>query len=327
MDRLPAIPYRQSIFIASSGQSKAVARAVAAYFEPDYSVHVWSDDVFGLSETYIQTLINRASYDDFFIAIFAADDDAVIKSEQKKITRANVVFEFGLFLGCIGISRSFFLLERGTDLFSDWEGLTVAKYVKQDDLAAAVAEPCSRIGKRLIEASRKYKFSLLPSTSLAVGYFYNFLKPVLDALSNEKTFDIIRKNKDGEVVERFTQKIEDHAPTIEIRVPRNLAALDRMKLRVHTADFLQLVLGTRVRDFPFYVSSKVSEAENMHLFDIPTTLLSSYITIQNIFSETFLAEEGNLQRLMDREIRNFEETLSKLIPDDQEHRYFRFTIY
>jgi hypothetical protein len=325
-DRLPEIPYRQSIFIASSGQAKEVAKAVEAYFAQEYAVHVWTD-VFGVNESTIQTLINRTSYDDFFIGVFAADDRTVIKHRQKMVTRGNVVFEFGLFLGCIGIHRSFFLLEEGADLFTDWGGLTVTYYKKGEDLTAAVAESCRKIEVRMLEAARKYKFSLLPSTSLAVGYYHNFLKPVLDALSNEKSFDIIRKNKEGEVLERFTQKIEDHSPTIEIQVPRNLASLERMMLRVHTADFTQLVLGTRVRDFPFYVRSRVSPEEDLRLFDIPTTLLSSYITIQSIFSESFLAEEGNLQRLMDREIRNFEETLHKLIPDEQEHKFYRFTIY
>lgn len=324
---LDEIPYRPSIFVASSSASRTVAEAVKEYFAGEADVDVWADEVFKLNESTMQTLLNRASYNDFFIAIFAADDEAVIKGEKKKIPRGNVVFEFGLFLGRIGMSRTFFILEEGTDLFSDWDGLSITRFNPGGDLKDALAVSCQRIREKMRDAERQYDFTVLPSTSLAIGYYNNFLKPVLYALDTEKTFEIVQKDRNGEVMTRFTQAIEDHTPTIEIRTPRDLSVLDRDVLKERTRGYTQIILTTKVRPFPFYVQGSFGENDTLHLFDIPTTLLASYCTIREFFSNAFLAQEGTLQRLMDREVRNFEMVLSKLMPNRMERMYYVFTVY
>jgi hypothetical protein len=322
---MPEQAYKPSVFIASSGKSKPLAEAVKLQFEAEADVDIWTENIFKLNEGALDTLLNRASYYDFFIALFAADDKVTLDTGEKDAVRDNVIFEFGLFLGRIGIHRTFFILEEGVDLFSDWKGITTTRFVRRDNLVAALGASCIRIRESMKVAERLFDYTILPSTALAIGYYHNFLGPVLEAFQRESSIEVIGKDKQGNET-RFVQEIRNHWPTIEIRTPRNLRALSREVLNIRTKDYKQLILKTKVRPFPFYVQGRFGEKASLHLFDIPTTLLASYFTIQAVFSPAFLASEHNLQRLMDREIRNFEKTLSRLIPDDIEQKVYSFRV-
>ena len=161
---------------------------------------------------------------------------------------------------------------------------------------------------------------------MAIGYYNNFLGPVLDAFATEKTIEVIEKDATGKVIKKFRQKISDHMPTIEIRAPRNLMMLSRKHMHVRTKNYRQLIINTQVRPFPFYVEGSFNAKSRLRLFDIPTTLLASYFTMEKFFTPEFLAADDNLQRLMFKEIRNFEKTLGKLIPGHVEHQFYSFKI-
>ena len=64
---------RRNVFIMSSSEAKPIARAVKRHFDAEADVDVWDEDIFQLNRSYLETLINRASYYDFAIAVFASD--------------------------------------------------------------------------------------------------------------------------------------------------------------------------------------------------------------------------------------------------------------
>jgi hypothetical protein len=320
--------YRATVFIASSGESRIIADAVKANFDREADVDIWAENIFKLNQATLATLMNRASYYDFFIAVFAADDVAIIKKNKKDVTRDNVIFEFGLFLGRIGLDRTFFILEEGVNLFSDWDGITKTSYRRRDNLVAALGASCVRIKERMMVAEKLDKFAILPSTSLALGYYHNFLKPILQALENQKSIEIIlEKDRSGNAVKKIEYELKKPYPVIEIRVPRNLAALERDTINRATSDLRQIIVKAVSRQFPFYIQGEFNENSNLRVFDIPTTLYASYLTIKAFFSPSFLAEENNEQKFMDKEIRNFEQTLSRLIPDNIEFKFYKFIVY
>ena len=123
---------RANIFIASSKEALPLARAVKSHFDSEADVDIWSENIFKANRNYLDTLLNRASFYDFVIAVFTGDDEAIIREKQVKVTRDNVIFEFGLFLGRLGPNRTFLVLEEGVELFSDWSGIEVAKFRKRD---------------------------------------------------------------------------------------------------------------------------------------------------------------------------------------------------
>lgn len=320
--------YRPTIFIASSGESKFIADAVKANFDREADVDIWTENIFKLNQGTLSTLMNRASYYDFFIAVFAADDKAVIRKKRKDVTRANVIFEFGLFLGRIGLNRTFFILEEGVDLFSDWDGITKATFRRRDNMVAALGASCAQIRERMKVAERLDNFTVLPSTSLALGYYHNFLKPVLQALETQNSIEIIlEKDRAGNALRKVDYELKKPYPVIEVRVPRNLSALERDVINRTTSGLKQIIIKAVSRQFPFYIQGEFDANSNLNVFDIPTTLYTSYLTIRKFFTDSFLVEENNEQKLIDKEIRNFQQTLSRLIPDNQEFKFYKFIVY
>ncbi len=319
---------RPTIFIASSSKSRPVAEAVKANFEKEADVDIWAENIFKINEGTLETLMNRASYYDFFIGIFAADDVATINEKEISITRDNVILEFGLFLGRIGLDRTFFVLEEGVRLFTDWDGITTTTFKRTKDLLADLKSSCEKIRDKMAAAEDLFSYTILPSTALAIGYYNNFLKPVLEALDNQKTIEIIlERDRSGKVIRKLDYEPKRPYPTIEIRVPRKLSELKRETINRKTADFQQIVISAISRPYPFYVKGQFDPGKKIQLFDIPTTMYASYLTIKEFFKPSFLATDDNEQKLIDKEIRNFEKTLSKLIPNGIENRFYKFAVY
>jgi hypothetical protein len=212
---------RPNIFIASSTEALPVGRAVKSHFDSEADVDIWSENIFKANRNYLDTLLNRASFYDFVIAVFTADDEALIREKQVKVTRDNVVFEFGLFLGRMGPNRTFLILEEDVELFSDWSGIEVAKFRKRDNLVAAVGNACNRIREEMAVSEKLEQFSLLPSTSLAIGYCHDFLRRLFEAFETSDKIRIIAKDANGKSQQAvsFFQRIPNKALHASERFP------------------------------------------------------------------------------------------------------------
>jgi hypothetical protein len=319
----------QQVFIISSSESLNVARAVKARLETgDMIVDVWDENTFHLNRGFVDELLNQASYYDFVVAIFTADDEARIRQRPVRTTRDNVIFEFGLFLGRLGLDRSFFILEEGVELFSDWYGRVVATYHPRANLEAAVSSACTRILREMDVASRLENFTMLPSTSLAIGYYNNFLSILFEEFRHTGTFSVQKRDAGGNLLANSETEywIRDTYPTVRVRIPEDLRDLQSGNLGRIALGYQQVVVSTQRRSFPFYIEGKFDEhAQDLALFDVPTTLLTARTAIGKMFSRDFLVREDTRRRLEKREIENFKRTILALMPDDIESRYFGFS--
>jgi len=118
-------------FIGSSVEGLPVAYAVQQNLLHDAEITVWSQGVFELSTTTIESLEAALAMTDFGIFVFSADDISLLRSEKVSAIRDNVLFEFGLFIGRVGRDRVYFLLpENATNLHipTDLLGITPGKY-------------------------------------------------------------------------------------------------------------------------------------------------------------------------------------------------------
>lgn len=148
--------YRDKIrvFIISSVESLAVARAVQAAFEHDpFVCTVWTDGVFRATSYTLDALEAAVDSSDFAIAIAHADDVTAGRGHDWPVPRDNVVFELGLFMGRLGRARAILMepREERVKLPSDLAGITTIPYRFDPggDTAALLAPACTKLREHI----------------------------------------------------------------------------------------------------------------------------------------------------------------------------------
>lgn len=143
------------VFIASSVESLPIADAINQNLDHQSEVTIWRNGTFDLSNTTIDSLLQKTTFVDYAIFIFSPDDLSVIRNKEEKIVRDNIVFELGLFIGKIGKERCYIVKPRSIDLHlpSDLLSLTTADYEpnrSDGDLASALNYACTLIKKEIL---------------------------------------------------------------------------------------------------------------------------------------------------------------------------------
>jgi hypothetical protein len=121
---------KSRVFIGSSSEGLDLAKALQVLLDKECEVTIWSQGVFGLSDGTLETLIAASKDYDFAALILTPDDVTISRTITNKAPRDNVLFELGLFVGSLGIHRTFIIVERESDtkLPSDLGGITRASY-------------------------------------------------------------------------------------------------------------------------------------------------------------------------------------------------------
>ncbi len=122
---------RIRVFIICSKEAKSIAELIqsALQFE-DMDVIVWKDNVFKISNYFLQSLEDQVDQADFAIAIAHGDDITHSRDQAWPAPRDNVIFELGLFMGRLGRSRAILMepREEKLKLPSDLAGITTIGY-------------------------------------------------------------------------------------------------------------------------------------------------------------------------------------------------------
>jgi CRP-like cAMP-binding protein len=170
--------FRQSntipkMFIGSSGKNRKVADLLAQELRLLLSaeaaqISVWTEDIFQQSDILISRLSEEAKISDFGAFIFAADDEIVINPRRKVgntssfTTRANVIFEAGMFVGACGLERTFIVQQKSPSMasLSDLGGVVYAEYSTGAGRAASLKKVAAKIAdaitkKGVIRSTKK----------------------------------------------------------------------------------------------------------------------------------------------------------------------------
>lgn len=145
------------LFIGSARESLDVAYAIQEELEHAIEPTVWTQGIFEPSKTAIESLTEQLESYDAAVLVFTPDDATLVRGEQKRVTRDNVVFELGLFVGALGRKRTFMLVPRGVKdlhLPTDLAGVTTLDYDhhrEDGNLNAALGPACNKIKKMLIK--------------------------------------------------------------------------------------------------------------------------------------------------------------------------------
>jgi hypothetical protein len=311
---------RPNMFIASSTEASDVAEAVKAQFERrGVDVDIWYESVFDVNEGFLASLLNLSAYYDFAVAVFSKDDRLRIRERDVTVTRGNVIFEFGLFLGRLGPRRAFFIAEEGVDIFSDWAGISTVSYVRGPDLGESVDNACARVSAELEKLTRLSTFTFLPTTSLAIGYYRNFLRRVIEGFRTSETFRVVDRARGRESGAERVYDTRDRDYVIHVEMPQRLRDLEDVEFRYRARGYALIELTAESRRFPFYIrTSEFDEPGPLDLFDVPTTMLAAGRAIRGIFDEGFLAGAGRVQLIEEREIANFQTTIERMMRPGEE---------
>lgn len=137
------------VFIGSSAEGLEAAKGIQANLEYSCECQIWHQGLFGLSGGTLEILVKSLSDFDFAILVLTEDDITISRSSEQKSPRDNVIFELGLFIGGLGLDRTFMVVDRQAKLKlpSDLGGITPATFEppKKGTIQSALGTACLSI--------------------------------------------------------------------------------------------------------------------------------------------------------------------------------------
>lgn len=146
------------LFVGSSKEQLPLAYAIQKCLCHDADVTVWTQGVFEVSKSVLESLLTALDRMDYGVFVFAPDDLLTMRGKKMQAARDNVVFELGLFMGRLGRGHGFIVAPEGHTLHvpSDLLGTTPALYDPnraKTEAEAALATACHSIRDVLSRAS------------------------------------------------------------------------------------------------------------------------------------------------------------------------------
>ncbi len=135
------------VFIGSSTEGTEPATAVRDGLEPKADAVLWTE-LFKARRPPIEVLELQTATVDFAVLVATPDDPVQIRGRQREAMRDNILFEFGLFSGAIGRSRTHLLLPNHPSFQIPSDFADVACYTEYESpqrLAGPIAEIRSSI--------------------------------------------------------------------------------------------------------------------------------------------------------------------------------------
>lgn len=128
---------RPRMFLGSSSRAKQTALRIKAAAESiGLRVDYWEDFETGQN---ILDQLTQASHDCQYAVLLLTPDEPIIGDEARRLPRSNVLFELGFFLNALGKKRTWALVQRGTDMPSDYGGVAYIELAESPDDASISA--------------------------------------------------------------------------------------------------------------------------------------------------------------------------------------------
>jgi len=155
---------KPKLFIGSSSESLDEAYAVQENLERYSEPTVWTQESFEGNKNSLEVLTGLLDNYDYAVFLFTPDDISTIRGRNYNVTRDNVIFEMGLFTGCLGKDKVFIIMPRGINKFhfpTDLIGVNPFTYDSKrmdGNLKAALGPVCNKI-RNYFPAQAKVKKS------------------------------------------------------------------------------------------------------------------------------------------------------------------------
>lgn len=296
---------KKRVFIGSSTESKSLAVKIQKQISQSCSCFVWWDDFFSTGGYVYDDLIKKAISFDYAILIGGADDKVIrLSSNDEKLSpRDNIYLEYGMYSGVLSTNRILLLMNEDCRVASDLAGMTLKTYKTDDDALDIACEWINNsiLGKFSSEFSSK-SIELLPTVGISVGYFYNFLAPVLSVLASTHSFTFnhkeyaIKEKKMFVYVPNYLESgdnaIKEYTQTLIEQKNLTDAFLDKYRILIDPISLENGILA---------------------IYDMPSTLLSVLKTVDYVFGNSSNLGTEDAQNAKYRAFDNFIDTLVSLM--------------
>lgn len=298
------------IFIGSSSEGYLIATMIRNLLSDIADCTLWKD-IFELNKSNFENLSSQIALYDYALLVATADDVTISRKKKSGSPRDNILFEFGLFAGGLGRSRTFYVVEKKSKIPSDLFGVSLPQILKVTAKKhdASIIDCVSQIKKHIQNKEEAFDLSFIPSTAIAYGYFINFVERTVERLledkQQEKIFNL-QNNTEFKIKSlRFTILIpNDLTDNMFNKVKAKRLKDGWQKLKVDPKD---------VRDYDFSIDISKAKEGLLHLVDIPLTLNAVNKAIELYAKKEHIGKEVKEKLLEYREIRNFKRTLEYLI--------------
>lgn len=281
---------KRKLFIGSSSEGKKIAEKLKAKIESEYGdwieCDIWDEGkVFELNNSALDALVKASRKYDYGILVATNDDLLKTRGSNHQVPRDNVMFEMGMFLGSLGLTRAFLLVEKQSKLPTDYNGITVPYF--DNDIEGSLDNAIAGIQVAILNSRNTFNLKPVPSAALALGYFESLVQNIA-----KKRLEQGREFK------------------LTIFLPKNISDVrivaSNHRMNNPTED-IAIVEGQQRPSITKYIGVE----ENY--WDIPTTLQTLH-NLMHLFSPS--AEIGlskDKKDWIDCELRNFKGTLEMLI--------------
>lgn len=293
---------KKRLFIGSSSEELKLAEAAKLILEKDFDVTIWNENVwdtsvFKINQNFLSNLLKASLQFDFGILLGTNDDKVVFRGKEVLQPRDNVLFELGLFTGRLGTSKCAFLIDKEIKLLSDFNGLSLAHFDKDDIVSFQNA--VIQI-KDLFLSSTDDEINFFPSATLASVYFENLISPICRFIIENDGFtskDVHYKKCRVNVI--IPDKINEDV---------NLQ-FERLKSSIVTENVSFKYAGR-----PRHISIDTQiKNDTLEFIDFPTIITGINHAIANLLPNDFNKLSPDYNSILDRELRRFITTLKLLL--------------
>lgn len=298
------------IFIGSSTEGLEVAKRIKTFFSSDYDCFLWTDDIFKNNESFMETLVKSASLFDFGFLVFSADDKSIVRNEHFETPRDNILFEYGLFLGRVGLDRAFVIAQKESKIPTDMLGITQTRYEvitndKNEKIATeSLEDGLKKLKKQIDENVKLGHLGLLPSTVIAISYFEGFVKLAAEW---------IMENIPGIII---GDKVYNKG-ILYIKMPDSLDTDIKKSamLFYKKMGLTESKIDTKHRSYPVHFATK-EDKDILEIYDMSTILSGIDKAIDMYFRVGHIGKTVEQQLTEENEMNNFRRVLQLLINED-----------
>jgi hypothetical protein len=268
---------------------------------------VWDEGgIFMLNKSTFENLVKASRRFDYGILIATNDDLAEIRKVDYTVPRDNVIFEMGLFLGSLGLTRAF-LATQDCKLPSDYNGITTLRLPNDTSIIDT-----SSLILQLESTKETFSLKTIPSTALAVGYFDNFIKPFcVKQITSDKPKALKDKSLDN-FIKLFCKK-STNSGLLHVLIPKQVddikSLIDYHENKNPSKNIS--MFGDNQRPFV-----KVLRSDASYYWDIPSTLSTLNKMINMVIPDSEIGMSTEKKDWIEYELRNFKGTLEVLIKDN-----------